>query len=199
MDTDPQAKLVILGNPDVGKSSILQRYVSGAYTEARENTVGAKFMGKRVSYQGKHLKLNIWDTAGQERYQSFSKIYCRDAQVVILVYDHSSPDSLVGMKNWYEAMKHEVLPPDAIFFIAGNKCDRNKFSEELDLQVKEFGDTINAEFFNVSAKTGEGIGELFSRIIIRLIEKNRNLNKKSVILDSRKHTKSKEKKKHKWC
>ena len=196
MEGDPQVKVVILGNPDVGKSSILQRYLTGAYSEDSTSTLGAKFMGKRVCYKGKFLKLNIWDTAGQERYESFSKIYCRNARAVLLVYDHSCPESLLGMEKWYQIMSTEVFPGDALIFVVGNKVDKDRFTSALDSQVKAFGDSILAEFFNVSAKTGEGIEELFMRITAKIMDKatKAKANRSSVVLDHVQHEKKKQKK-----
>ncbi|OMJ81684.1 hypothetical protein SteCoe_17793 [Stentor coeruleus] len=199
MESDIQVKIVILGNANVGKSCILHRYLTGVYSETHENTVGAKFLGKRVKCQGKYLKLNIWDTAGQERYQSFSKMYCRDAKAVILVYDVSDPETIEGMKNWYKIMSHDTLPRDSLLFIAGNKCDLSQPSDSAKSQIASFSKDIKAEYFEVSAKTGEGINELFIRISDRFLE-IQSPAKKSIVLNSDAHKNSAaKKKKRKFC
>lgn len=199
IESDIQVKIVILGNANVGKSCMLHRYLTGAYSETHENTVGAKFLGKRIKCQGKYLKLNIWDTAGQERYQSFSKMYCRDAKAVILVYDVSDPETIEGMKNWYKIMSHDTLPRDSLLFIAGNKCDLSQPSENAKNQIISFSNDIRAEYFEVSAKTGEGINELFIRISNRFLEMQ-SPSKKSIVLNSNHHRNSTaKKKKRKFC
>ncbi|OMJ88796.1 hypothetical protein SteCoe_9180 [Stentor coeruleus] len=199
MKTDIQVKIVILGNANVGKSCILQRYLTGAYSESHENTIGAKFLGKRVKCQGKYLKLNIWDTAGQERYQSFSKMYCRDAKAIILVYDISDSETIEGMKNWYMIMSHDTLPRDSLLFIAGNKCDLSYPSDYAKNQVINFSKEIKAEYFEVSAKTGVGINELFIRISNRFLEMQCPV-KKSIVLNYDDHKSSTaKKKKRKFC
>ena len=195
-EIEVQVKVVILGKPDVGKSSILRRYITGECNESIENTIGAKFMGKIVTIDDKTVKLNIWDTAGQERYQSFSKLYCRDAGAVILVYDVNEHESFEGMKQWYE-MSKEVLPEQALLFVVGNKCDKLAAGLEFESEVLQYTDGIRADHFLVSAKTGLRIDELFVHISRKYIE-NITFEKRSSFY-VRDLTKEKIKKKKKFC
>jgi small GTP-binding protein len=186
MVDDIQVKIIILGNTNVGKSCILNRYLTGVFSESQDNTIGAKFMTKRLVVQGKTLKYNIWDTAGQERYQSFSKMYCRDARAVILVYDLTEPSSLPGMINWYKMMSEDTLPDDCLLFIVGNKCDTGKFDQELEASVQDFASGLRADHFLISAKTGEGIEEIFMQIAVKYLKKTK-AEKASIVIDKDKH------------
>lgn len=177
-----QVKIVILGSPDVGKSSILRRFILGDSSLDAPNTVGATFMSKIVEFNNRALKLNIWDTAGQERYQSFSKLYCRDAGAAILVYDLSDPESFNGMKKWYDIMSKDILPESALLFIVGNKKDLLEGELNIEEEVKEYCEEIRAQCFKVSAKTGEGVSELFVEIGREHIDKHKKVNKTSVLL-----------------
>lgn len=179
-EVDVQLKIVILGNPDVGKSSILRRYVTGECSESTENTIGAKFMAKVININNKLVRMNIWDTAGQERYQSFSKLYCRDAGALILVYDVMDIESFEGMKKWYEVMAVEVLPLNTLLFVVGNKFDQLQTDHPFIYEVQEYTDWIKAEHFQVSAKSGLGINELFTKISAKYLE-NTTFNKRSSI------------------
>lgn len=185
MDSEIQAKIIILGSANVGKSCILHRYQTGLYSEIQKNTVGAQLLTKHIQYKDKHIKLNIWDTAGQERYQSFSKMYCRDAKAAILVYDISDPDSFEGMKSWHTVVSEDSLPLSTFIFVAGNKCDMAENSAGFQEQVKDYCESINAEHFLVSAKSGNGVEQLFNRIIDK-ISMIRNPKKNSMILDKNK-------------
>ena len=195
-EIEVQVKVVILGSPDVGKSSILRRYITGVCNESIENTIGAQFMGKIVEVDEKTVKLNIWDTAGQERYQSFSKLYCRDAGAVILVYDVSEHESFEGMKHWYDISK-EVLPEESLLFVVGNKCDKLSEGMEFENEVLEYSDGIRADHFLVSAKSGLRIDEVFMHISRKYIE-NMTFKKRSSVFLGR-QSKEKVTKKKKFC
>ena len=91
-------------------------------------------------------------------------------------------------------MREDTLPDDVLIFIASNKHDINDSNTSLDDQVKEYSDTIKAEFFNVSAKTGIGIDDLFLRITAKFL-RTQIKNKTSVIIDPSKHDKGHKKKK----
>ena len=179
---DIQLKVVLLGDPAVGKSSILKRFVVGDCSMDSENTVGAKYMGKILNVNDTVVKLNIWDTAGQERYQSFSKLYCRDAGAAILVYDVSDPSSFVGMKKWYENMSQDVLPIDCKIFAVGNKSDLIEGPCKFRDIVSEYASQINAIEYIVSAKSGNGIEDLFKCVGESALERVRLPRKDSVYL-----------------
>ena len=198
VENEIKVKVVLLGNPSVGKSSILQKYVTGNCGGNNENTVGAKFMGKTVYVGDKIIKLNIWDTAGQERYQSFSRLYCRDAGSLILVFDVTDPESLEGMKKWYEIMSQDVLPENSIVFVVGNKCDLIEKANSFEDNAIEFSDSIKAEYFRVSAFSGMGIDELFTKVSTKYLQ-NMNFEKRNSIYLERKTSVVIKKKKKRFC
>ena len=86
-------KVVLLGDSGVGKSSIVLRFVADNFKADADATIGASYMGKMMQYYDKSIKFNIWDTAGQERYHTLAKMYYRDANAAIMVYDVTNPDS----------------------------------------------------------------------------------------------------------
>ena len=96
-----QVKVVILGNSGVGKSSIILRFVADNFKSDGEATIGASYMGKIMQFNDKSIKFNIWDTAGQERFHTLAKMYYRDADAAILVYDITNQESFDGLKRWH--------------------------------------------------------------------------------------------------
>lgn len=120
-----EAKICVLGAAGVGKTSLVQRYVSGTFTPPTvTSTVGASFVTKRAvdTDSGSTVRLQIWDTAGQERFRSISKLYYRGASAIILVYSIIDDKSFVDMGRWLQEVR-EHLGSDAIVHVVGTKQD----------------------------------------------------------------------------
>ena len=190
-----EIKIVLIGDTGVGKSSIMLRYVADNFKEDSDSTIGTSYMGKIVSVKDSMVKVNIWDTAGQERYHSLAKMYYKDADAAILVYDITNSESYYGMLNWYEEIK-ENGGQDITIAIAGNKEDCFEHETVSSEEVNEFADQIAAFYIKTSAKSNIGIEQLFKCII----EKVYRINHKS--LSSRKSfsvTKTNKNKKGSCC
>lgn len=160
-------KIVLLGDSAVGKSSIATRYIVGKF-QSSNATIGAAFLTKTVDIdENKQVTLELWDTAGQERYRSLTPIYYRGTDVAIIVYDVNSPISLTHAQSWIDELKSYIeseREASLRILLVGNKLDLNKEfqpSGEL-VDQSEFGN------FLVSAKTGEGISEMFGDIIANM-------------------------------
>ena len=118
---------MIIGDTNVGKTSILFRYVNGSFDKEMKMTCGAGFKTKEVSYndKGDKIKLNIWDTAGQEKYDALTKMYFKGAEAALVVYDMTEENSFEKAKKWVsdleEALEFEQVK--ALIYLVGNKSD----------------------------------------------------------------------------
>jgi len=122
--TEISAKVIVLGDTSVGKSSIIQRYFEDSFDEYLPNTIGAAFQTDEIkSEDGKKLlKLNVWDTCGQERFMSIASVYYKDANVILLVVDCTNSGSLdVASRYLDEIQNHSNADPIIILVI--NKVD----------------------------------------------------------------------------
>merc|ERR1712178_585322 len=117
-----QFKLVLLGDPAVGKSSLVLRFVRGQFFEYQESTIGAAFLTQNVSLNDYTVKFEIWDTAGQERYHSLAPMYYRGAQAAVVVYDVTSQDSFERAQRWISELRDQANR-DIVIALAGNKVD----------------------------------------------------------------------------
>eukprot|EP01094_Clydonella_sp_ATCC50884_P012450 TRINITY_DN2255_c0_g1_i2.p1 TRINITY_DN2255_c0_g1~~TRINITY_DN2255_c0_g1_i2.p1 ORF type:complete len:197 (-),score=53.06 TRINITY_DN2255_c0_g1_i2:178-768(-) len=154
-------KLVLLGGSGVGKSNLVLRFVKDQFTEHLESTIGAAFLTQSVTTkEGKVIKFEIWDTAGQERYRSLAPMYYRGAHSAIVVYDITAPETLERAKDYIKEVKKQGSS-NVVIMLAGNKTDlegqRKVPSKDGDAAANELG----VFFSETSAKTGEGVKELF--------------------------------------
>ncbi|XP_023348520.1 ras-related protein Rab-13 isoform X1 [Eurytemora carolleeae] len=87
-------KIVLLGDTEVGKTSMISRFVDDEFSSLSHPTIGVDFKLKILEIDGYLVKVQIWDTAGLEKYASASEMYYRGADVCFLVYDTTSRLSL---------------------------------------------------------------------------------------------------------
>ena len=181
-----QLKIVLLGDAGVGKSSIVLRYVTDSFKTDADGTVGASYMGKIVTINDTMVKLNVWDTAGQERYHSLAKMYYKDADAAILVYDITKHDSFDGMIRWHKEVS-ENSKPGIVIAVAGNKEDLVDLEKVSFEEANEFVRSINGIYRKTSAKANYGIDDLFNDVIVRLHPeiKNKPTNKSNIRLEEK--------------
>jgi len=119
-------KCTIIGDYDVGKTSILNAYI-GNSIENVQSTLGIDFFTKSVLVKGEMVMMTLWDTAGAERFHSLTHSYLRDSNLVIIVYDLTLPTSRLS----YWMRRVEQHRPQTVG-ILGNKNDlTTQYSEDL--------------------------------------------------------------------
>ncbi|KAL3093166.1 hypothetical protein niasHT_022616 [Heterodera trifolii] len=164
-------KVVLLGEGAVGKTSLMVRYTEDKFNSEHVSTVQAAFASKTLALGGAaRVELAIWDTAGQERFHALGPIYYRDSQGALLVYDISDQKSFDRVKNWVKELR-SMLADKVVIFIIGNKIDLARHRTVPKEEAKEYSQSIGANFCECSAKTNEGVSELFSKLAIEMLNK----------------------------
>ena len=167
-------KVVLLGNSEVGKTSILKRYDRDYFSETMLSTFGSSFITKTINVNEKNIRLDVWDTAGQEQYRSLGKLYVKNSKIIILVYDITSEKSFTELDYWYEFIKTEI-GKDITLGLVGNKADlfeKEKVSKD---QGKKQANEWGAFFSLLSAKEDKpGIDKYFLEITKRYLENKSN-------------------------
>ena len=204
-------KIVLIGEPFVGKTCIINRYVDNNYKENPGSTIGSNYTSKKITIPdlNKEVILDIWDTAGQEVYRSFVKLFYKESKIAILVYDISDRKSFDELKKyWFNEIKE--FRKDIILGIAGNKSDLIDKEEVNEDEARKFAKEINASFRLTSALSNIGIEELFLELTKKYLEEkkeeineNKSLYENSYILEKSQNKSSisieHKKKKRKFC
>ncbi|XP_054020394.1 ras-related protein Rab-31 [Dryobates pubescens] len=162
-----ELKVCLLGDSDVGKTSIIYRFTKDRFEHTTKPTIGAFFVYKAMSC-GKELhKFLIWDTAGHERFADLLPMYYRGSTAAVIVYDITRWSSFHTLKKWVQELK-EHEPEDIIIAIAGNKCDLSDVRKVPLEMAKDYAESIGAIYLETSAKSGHNITELFKAISQRV-------------------------------
>jgi small GTP-binding protein len=159
-------KVVMFGDNGVGKTSLVERFYSNKYNVDVFPTVGAAYLRVTFPVKDHPVSLNIWDTAGQEKFQSLVPLYMRNAHGLVFVLDVTNPGALLGLALMFEAVEDQVSD-DMQLMLCANKIDL--MDEEADLLPEtEWGQQHNMELVETSAKTGQGVNEVFTRLAIKI-------------------------------
>jgi Ras-related protein Rab-5C len=158
----PSRKVVFLGDAGVGKTSIIAFHEKGTFQPAI-STTSPVCLHYQFSGDSHSVILNIWDTSGQEKFRSMANLYMRNAFAVVIVIDVTSIDSFSHLENWM-AMCHQSDPSPRVYFIVGNKIDleHHRIVEHSD--AERWAVQNSASYLEVSALTGEGVGEMFTSL-----------------------------------
>lgn len=166
-------KIVLLGEPSVGKTSLCRRYMGQGFQENYLATLGAEFVIKELD----DVQLLIWDIGGHKNFRNIFKAYLSGSQGLILVCDVMRPDTLANIDKWvdyYIEANNKIAPS----ILVTNKIDLRSEDggalQETDARSRldQLSKKYNQEFryIETSAKTGENIEEAFENLIDWLLE-----------------------------
>ena len=161
-------KILLIGDTQVGKTSLLLNYTDHIFPEEHIATIGVEYKDKFIIKDNYNIRLQIWDTAGQERFHSITKNIYRNANGVLFVYDITNQESFNNIKNWIKDLQN--VGKDIKGVIIGNKIDleKNRIITKEDLE--EIAKKYEMPFLETSVKNNININEAFELIIDELLK-----------------------------
>lgn len=175
-----QFKISLIGDGQVGKTSLRRRYLDEIFKASYIPTLGVDFAQKQIEVDDTPVRLVIWDIAGQPLFKNLRRQYYQGCSGLILVYSVADRETFDNASKWLvEAFEYmNRLPP---LIVVGNKVDlrpslTTKTSvsyEEGAAFAKRFSDSMNTQtiFIETSAKTGKNVDDAFISLV-RLLLKN---------------------------
>ncbi|KAJ2698903.1 Ras- protein Rab-18 [Coemansia sp. IMI 203386] len=165
-------KILLVGDSNVGKSSILLRFTDDHFLPPEETsaTIGVDFKVKMYDLDGQRYKLTIWDTAGQERFRTLTSSYYRGAQGVILVYDVSNRESFDNLDTWVEELNTYCSNEDIVKMVIGNKIDKESERQVSRKEGQEYARRHQTLFLECSAKTKIGVQQAMEELVTKIVE-----------------------------
>ncbi|MEM3585792.1 MAG: Rab family GTPase [Candidatus Jordarchaeaceae archaeon] len=166
-------KIVLVGDENVGKTSIIIRYTEKRFVESYRPTLGVDFAVKVVELKGndnkkKSIKLACWDLGGQEQYRTLRRFYLSGARGCIIVFDVTNPTSFEHVVNWHDDVVK--ICGNVPCFLVGNKIDLKNERRVSRSVGSELASKLGLSFFETSAKTGESVDDLFEIMAKTLYE-----------------------------
>ena len=160
-------KIVFIGNYGVGKTTtlakILNRDIQRRYTE---------FYFTQINFDDKIIRLMLWDSQYEDRMNRLVTGIEKMTHALVLMYDITNSQSFHDLAKWIAKLEEKTLPKYCKFFVVGNKLDRASERKVDESLGKELAESLNADFFEMSAKTEFGIGQWLQTVIRDFVELN---------------------------
>ena len=174
-------KIILIGDTNVGKTSIISKYLTGVFPEASNAipTIAAEFATKIIQIkEGGYIKAQIWDTAGQERYKSITYHHYRKSAGGLIVYDITKRSSFENISSWLNELK-QLADKECIIALIGNKLDIVQKNEKKREVSKEEAETFaylnHLLFYETSAYNDENINDIFEEILQNIYNERRKI------------------------
>lgn len=152
------------GDAAVGKTSLVRRYIQHSFKENYLVTIGVQVSTQEIKLDNISIRLLVWDVAGQKSFQSVTPLYFKGADAAIIVFDVTNKETFENIENWLNRVFE--TEKDSVVVLCGNKIDMSYARIITPEEAKEKAKQLNLPvYIETSAKTGEGVQELFMRVV----------------------------------
>ena len=157
-------KFVNLGNRNVGKTSLLIRFVTQQFDPHVRSTIGVDHFSTIVNVHGDKVKVQLWDTSSQDRFRSMVRVYFRAAPGAMVVYDVTDAASFAAVPEWVAQVREHAISECAIMLV-GNKTDLGARRVVSTEEGAEYARANHLMFLETSALSDSNVREAFQRVL----------------------------------
>lgn len=162
-------KILIIGNSNVGKSSIIEQFTKNKFNKSLGTTVGIDFDMGNILIEEEIVRLQIWDTAGQERFRNITSSYYRGCDGVFIVYDVTNRETFNNIQYWYNELK-KYADNEYVLYLICNKIDLGERCVSYD-EGENMAKKIDAKYMEISATSNLLTKMSFNQIAQDIYEK----------------------------
>ena len=165
---DKTVSILTLGETQVGKTSLILRFIDRVFYYDTKTTIGVDFKVKRINLLNKNVLVKIWDSAGQERFKTVTRQYYKNAEGVMLIYDVTSQKSFSMIEEWFKSIIENKRKGAEVILI-GNKKDmvnRVISAEQGESLAKKF----EIKYYETSALSGENVDQAFEELAENILK-----------------------------
>ena len=193
-------KVILVGEAGTGKTSLINTAVGKKFVEGTQiSSMNCSFVELTKVIEDTEYTINLWDTMGQEKYRSLTKVFFKNSDIVIFVFDITQKQSFDDLEYWFKTIEEE-LGDGPIKGLAANKQDLFEKQEVEDDDIKKYARDKGIVFEYTTATTPHDFDKLLTQLLKQYIKKWAEIDKKKVI--GKKLVKEKvgeKKKKRKFC
>ena len=173
MSQELNIKLILIGDSDVGKSTILLNYTENYFSEKLIATIGLENKVKTINIRGLNTKLQIWDTAGQEKFHSLTKGFFRNTDGILLIFDLTNKESFNNIKTWIEEVE-DNSDSKTKKLLVGNKIDMKDNIVVSNNEIDNLCKKKKINYIEVSGKQNINVSKAFETLVNLIIDKKSN-------------------------
>ena len=142
-------KVILIGDPGVGKTSILSRFVTNEFQSVYTSTIGVEFKTKDIYINNTTCaSFKIWDTCGQEKFRAITRQYFKNAKGVFLVFDLTNKETIKKLNVWLRDVK-ENIDNEFFVFLIGNKMDVKDRDISISEEAKQFSNEKKINYYEI--------------------------------------------------
>jgi len=166
-------KVGMVGDSQIGKTSLMVKYVEGTFDEDYIQTLGVNFMEKSISIKGTEITFSIWDLGGQREFVNMLPLVCNDAVAILFMFDLSRKSTLNSIKEWYRQARG--FNKTAIPFLIGTKYDQfatfpPEEQDEITKQARKFAHAMKAPLIFSSASHSINVQKIFKIVLAKAFD-----------------------------
>ena len=176
-------KFVIIGNHEVGKTSLIRQFVERKFSHDYRATIGLNIFAHNFDFQGNEISVQLWDIGAQQYFKRFRKIYYTGAEAAFIVFDLTNRESFEKVKDWYKEINQLIDEKNIPIVIVGNKVDlsdqRIISTAEGEGLAKSLSET-GISYIETSALSGENVIDAFELIAYHYIIRTKKKEKEVI-------------------